>query len=443
MEGNDISNVYVTSNVFNGIGTSGRTAWSVLMQWAISPGGSGLPTINNFNFINNTVYAGNGGATQGLGLPDIGIARNITVRNNIIQGFSNSAVYSDLSGSETIDYLSLENNILYGNGINSHSHNGNPVTHNTTQNNRIANPTFVTPGSNFHLSAGSPGIGTGIAVGLATDIEGNAYLTPPGIGAYEYNSSPPETAIPVYVSSVVENITPNILEITFSLSLANSVPDASAFNVMINSLSRSINTVTVSGKNVVLVLTSPVVYGDVITITYTKPSYNPLQTTTGGQAASFTVQPVTNMVTSVGDKTGYQSSVVENSTPDIIEISFSLNLANVVPNLGAFAVEANLGLRTIKSITISGKKVLLTLENPIVYGDILTVTYVKPPNDYLQTSSGGYAYNFVKQPVTNNVAQIKDLYGIVMHIYPNPANGDFSISISGDPTLENIGTSNI
>jgi len=37
-----------------------------------------------------------------------------------------------------------------------------------------------------------------------------------------------------------------------------------------------------------------VVYGDAVTVAYTKPSTNPLQTSAGGQAASFTAQTVTN-----------------------------------------------------------------------------------------------------------------------------------------------------
>ncbi|MBN2771645.1 MAG: T9SS type A sorting domain-containing protein, partial [Spirochaetes bacterium] len=41
-------------------------------------------------------------------------------------------------------------------------------------------------------------------------------------------------------------------------------------------------------------LASPVVYGDAVTVAYSKPSSNPLQTPEGGQAASFMAQTVTN-----------------------------------------------------------------------------------------------------------------------------------------------------
>jgi hypothetical protein len=47
---------------------------------------------------------------------------------------------------------------------------------------------------------------------------------------------------------------------------------------------------------VTLTLASPVAHGDAVTIAYTKPSTNPLQTTAGGQAESFSAQSVTNKI---------------------------------------------------------------------------------------------------------------------------------------------------
>jgi hypothetical protein len=37
-----------------------------------------------------------------------------------------------------------------------------------------------------------------------------------------------------------------------------------------------------------------VVYGDIVTVSYTKPTVNPLQTPSGGQADNISLQPVTN-----------------------------------------------------------------------------------------------------------------------------------------------------
>ena len=81
---------------------------------------------------------------------------------------------------------------------------------------------------------------------------------------------------------------------TYNLTLANVVPAASAFAVRVNNTARTVSSVSVSGTKVYLNLASPVVYGDNVTVAYTKPASNPLQTTAGGQAATIGGQNVVN-----------------------------------------------------------------------------------------------------------------------------------------------------
>ena len=107
-------------------------------------------------------------------------------------------------------------------------------------------------------------------------------------------SAPPAT--PVYVSSAIENGAPSIIEMTYSLSLANVIPATSAFSVQVNSVARSVSSVSISGTKVLLTLSSPVAYGNTVTVSYTAPSSNPLQTPAGGTAASISAQGVTNRV---------------------------------------------------------------------------------------------------------------------------------------------------
>jgi uncharacterized repeat protein (TIGR02059 family) len=114
------------------------------------------------------------------------------------------------------------------------------------------------------------------------------------ISAQPVTNNVAAAAIPAYVSSVIANATPSILEVTYNTNFANIVPAASAFSVMVNSVARNVSSVSISGTKVLLTLSSPVVYGNVITVAYTKPSTNPLQTASGGQAASITAQPVLN-----------------------------------------------------------------------------------------------------------------------------------------------------
>jgi uncharacterized repeat protein (TIGR02059 family) len=138
------------------------------------------------------------------------------------------------------------------------------------------------------LAKGSDLIDAGVDVGQAYD--GKA----PDLGAFEFQSGA-IAASPVYTSSVVENITPSLLEMTYDLNLNSSIiPAASAFNVLVNSTSRAVNSVLITGNKVQLTLASAVKFGDIIYVSYTKPSTNPLQTMSGGVADNIINRSVTN-----------------------------------------------------------------------------------------------------------------------------------------------------
>lgn len=104
------------------------------------------------------------------------------------------------------------------------------------------------------------------------------------------------TGLPVLVSSVIENATPAIIDMTYSLALANIVPDISAFAVTVATVTRTVSSVAVSDKIVRLTLSSPVAKGEAVTVAYTKPATNPLQTPDGLQAPSFAAKNVINNI---------------------------------------------------------------------------------------------------------------------------------------------------
>ncbi len=214
--------------------------------------------------------------------------------------------------------------------------------------------------------------------------------------------------VPAYVSSSVENATPSRIDITFSLSLANIIPAASAFTVMVNSTARTVSSVAISGTKVLLTLSGAVAYGDAVTVAYSKPSSNPLQTTAGGQAASFSAKSVTINV--AAPVPAYVSSSIENATPSRLDITFSISLANIVPAASAFTVMVNSTARTVSSVAISGTKVLLTLSGAVAYGDAVTVAYTKPSANPVQTAAGTQAASFSGQKVANNVGAVIPLY---------------------------------
>jgi len=254
------------------------------------------------------------------------------------------------------------------------------------------------------------------------------------VGARVFNGV---STIPVYNSSLIGNSTPSILEMTYSSGLANIVPSASAFSVMVNSVARGINTVTVSGVKVQLTLASPIVYGDVVTVSYTAPSANPLQATTGGQAASISAKSVTNnCVLSVPV---YVSSVVQNATPSIVEMSYSLSLANIVSSNSAFNVQVNSVSRAVNSVTVSGTKVQLTLATPVKFGDIVAVSYTKPATNPMQTPTGGLAASISSQSVVNNLINpTKDAVPVTVTMTISPYHVhkvlNINLSYSSTPT---------
>jgi len=98
----------------------------------------------------------------------------------------------------------------------------------------------------------------------------------------------------------------------------------------------------------------------------------------------------------------YSGSLINESTPARIDITFSLSLANVTPPVSAFTVMVNNVQRSVNSVSVSGVKVYLTLSNPIAYGDKITIAYAKPSSNPIQTPEGGQAATFSALSVTNN-----------------------------------------
>jgi hypothetical protein len=102
--------------------------------------------------------------------------------------------------------------------------------------------------------------------------------------------------LPSYVASVIENATPTLLEMTYSLTLDNVVPDIASFAVNVNAVARTVNLAAISGKKVILTLASAVLKDEAVTVAYTKPGSKPLQTPEGYEAASLSAKHVTNRV---------------------------------------------------------------------------------------------------------------------------------------------------
>ena len=143
-----------------------------------------------------------------------------------------------------------------------------------------------------------------------------AVVTPP--------VTPPPVTVPLFVNASVENATPARIDMNYNMTLASVVPAASSFTVRVNSTTRTVSTVTVSGSRVMLALGTPLAYGDAVTVAYTKPSVNPLQTTSGGQAATLTAQNVVNRVNAVVTPPVTPPATV--NTPPVIVVNYKASI---------------------------------------------------------------------------------------------------------------------
>lgn len=335
----------------------------------------------------------------------------------------------------------LKNNISYGNRVDYQGRSVNTSDHNTwdagapafsdadfanidmTQLKRSRKPDGSLPDVEFaHLASGSDMINAGVSVGLP--FSGTA----PDLGAFESGMGAPATPsiILAYQSSSIKSVNPSQVETVYNLNVSTTVvPAASCFEVKVNNVTRSISSLSVSGKNVYLNLSSPVKYGETVTLSYTKPSQNPLQCTGGTQAETIASKSVTNSL-SAPVAPAYNGSAVNSSAANKIVMSFGENLATIIPAVSAFAVKVNGTASTIESVSIADKTAILTLQANLKYGDNITVSYTKPSTNSLQSVSGGIVANITSQAVTNNILVVTDPTPAPapegkISIYPNPA----------------------
>jgi len=186
------NNIIVRYNVFDNIGAATGT---------ISPSGWGYycsqedlsnDLLDNFKFYNNTVIGSTSGVTTawGVSVPDLGKATNVTINNNIIQGFASAPVRGNgWNQGTSVNGLAIFNNIFYGNGNNNDPNltaTGFTATNVTGLSTNLKTvPPFVSS-SDYHLTSAREGVY--MTSGL-TDKDGKAVNNPPEIGAYEFGTS--------------------------------------------------------------------------------------------------------------------------------------------------------------------------------------------------------------------------------------------------------------
>ena len=274
--------------------------------------------MSDVNIYNNTFYQSRTYAETGRGLIDIYTNTDVNptsashgskIKNNIFY-----SIY------QTVNIRILDNDCLTGLECDYNLYwceAGTPVfevngsiitfaqwqamgydTHSVVVNPNFTNITDFVPASRLDYGTN---LGSALQNGLSTTAVwtvGKSPMTTDQNGTWQVGARIYTNTVvasnPLYISSVVENSTPSLLELTYSINLANIVPSNSAFNVLVNSVARTVNSIAVSGNKVQLTLASPIKFGDIVTVSYSKPATNPLQTSLGGIAVSMTSQPTNN-----------------------------------------------------------------------------------------------------------------------------------------------------
>jgi uncharacterized repeat protein (TIGR02059 family) len=175
-----------------------------------------------------------------------------------------------------------------------------------------------------------------------------------------------------------------------------AVPSTGSFYVTVNGAPRPITGVQVRGEAVYLTLSSPIVAGQQVKLSYSKAAVGPIQDTSGNQAANIANQDVS------GAKDVTAPTVISgNASGSAITLSFNKELMQVnsyaylqfTVNIGG----VNYGTTSISS---TGNNILLTINGSIQSYQNVYVTYT-PGSNPVRDKAGNYLGAFNNYGLTS------------------------------------------
>lgn len=126
------------------------------------------------------------------------------------------------------------------------------------------------------------------------DVAGNLLASVSGV-AITNNVLPVDTTAPTLSSAVVNGAS---LVLTYNEELNTTAPATSAYSVVgAGGVTQAPTAINISGSAVTLMLATPAVSGNTVTLSYTVPGSNPIRDTAGNPAVALTGQAVTNSTT--------------------------------------------------------------------------------------------------------------------------------------------------
>ena len=135
-------------------------------------------------------------------------------------------------------------------------------------------------------------------------------------------------------------------------------------------------------------------------------------------------------------KPNFVSAVVNAGTGSSLVMTFDKFLDDTsVPATTAFEVLVNTVARNVTNVSILDGEVTLTLSSDVVFGDTVTVEYIKPIADILKGITGAEIDSFAAQSVTNNTL----VYLNIVADGTGLAVATLNLRVSSDTTLTMIG----
>ena len=181
----------------------------------------------------------------------------------------------------------------------------------------------------------------------------------------------------------------------YSEALAEDrAPANTAFTVSVAGANRTVSTVAVSGTTVTLTLSgAAVTTGEVVTVSYTAPSANPLQDEAGNDAASFTSRSATHLVTMVSNtgRAVTSSTLAVGSTQHALAFTTgagAVTLSEVVARLGDLerTPDAEVSVWSTDAAGLPSSK-LYDLANPGAITANALNTFTAPANSTLDAGT--------------------------------------------------------
>lgn len=222
-----------------------------------------------------------------------------------------------------------------------------------------------------------------------------------------------DTTLPSLASQVVVG---NLLTLTYTEAGGTSGAGAALhtkekaaptdYAVVVNGSPNVVKSVKVVAKTVQLLLTTPVIAGDTVTVAYTQQSsgVNQIKDLAGNKAANFTAQSVTNSTPDVAPPVLDTAEI--DGTSLVLTYTDASNLDATNKALpAAYTVTIDGTVVAVNTVTVnaSSKTVTLAMASGASAGDVVTCTYVPGTGlNSIRDAAGNTAAGFEDQAVTNS-----------------------------------------